>query len=89
MVYKMLVLMHVVVALLSIIWSTYLFFFPSKAKLYISYGLVGLTLGSGTILVLSTHAKLLQACLLGLGYTLLVSSAIALAQVKLANAENG
>lgn len=85
---KMLILLHVGVALSSIAWSTYLFFAPSKAKIYTSYALVALTLGSGTYLVLSTHARILQSCIMGLAYTAVVSVGIVSAHTKLAVAED-
>jgi hypothetical protein len=81
----MLILLHVVVAILSVVFSTYLSFYPSRFKLYVAYGLVALTLGSGTYLVMSTHAALLQACTLGLLYLGIVSVGVVFARAKLAH----
>jgi len=80
---NMLVLLHVLIALSSIVYTTYLFVRPSKSRLYVSYGLVALTLSSGTYLVISTHARLLQSCVAGLVYLGIISGAIAAAHYKL------
>ena len=80
----MLVLMHVAIAFSSILFTSYAYFAPSKAKLYASYGLVGLTLASGTYLVVSTRSNLVSACETGLIYLGIVCSGLFMAQRKLA-----
>jgi len=80
----MIVLFHVMIALAGIVLSTFSYFSPSKAKLRISYGLVGLTFVSGTYLVVSTHANLISACVTGVIYLAIVSFALILAHRKLA-----
>jgi hypothetical protein len=50
---------------------------PSKKGLHLSYALLGLTLASGTFLVVTTGTHLLQACMMGLLYTTFVSFGIA------------
>jgi hypothetical protein len=80
----MIVLAHVIIALTSMAYTTYTFFSPSKSKLYASYSLVALTLASGTYLVLSTHSRLLPACMSGLIYLAVVSSGLLLTSRKLA-----
>lgn len=77
-------LLHISIALISVGFATYLYFSPTTAKLYASYGLVGLTLISGTYLVISTGSNILKSCLTGLVYTLVMSGVIAVAQNKLA-----
>jgi hypothetical protein len=64
----MFVLLHVVIALSSVAYTTYLFLAPSKLKFYVSYGLIGMTLASGTYLVITTHSPLLSSCEAGLAY---------------------
>jgi hypothetical protein len=83
----MIVLLHVLIALTSVGYSTYAFFSPGQTKLRISYSLVAATLASGTYLVVSTHAALLQSCVTGLLYTGSVSIALASARRKLAQHE--
>lgn len=84
----MLVILHVLSALISLVASTYLYFFPSRAKLFAVYGLATLTLVSGTYLAWSTKAHLAQACLSGLVYLGVISTLIFLAQRKLAGANS-
>jgi hypothetical protein len=83
----MILLSHILIALTSIGYTTYVFFAPSQNKLRISYALVALTIGSGTLLTISSHARILDACVSGLTYTGIVSVGILLAQRKLATAQ--
>jgi len=78
---------HVTIALSSILFSTYLFFRPSKAKFYISYVLVGSTLLSGTYLVIAARSRLLPACISGCIYLGVVTVGIASARYKFAKSE--
>lgn len=80
---SMLVLIHVGIALFSIIFASFLFFWPSKARLKASYLLVVATVASGTALVISTHSPMVQACLTGLIYLGVVFSLIGAASYKL------
>ncbi|TAH31632.1 hypothetical protein EYC59_06350 [Candidatus Saccharibacteria bacterium] len=75
---------HIVIALASIAYTTYLYFRPSETGLKVSYSLVAATLGSGTWLVVSTHSPLLSSCLTGLLYLAAVTTGIALSTRKLA-----
>ena len=65
----MIILIHITFALAGIVFSSFALFAPSPAKLKVILGLLAGTLTSGTYLVLSSHASLLQACLTGLLYT--------------------
>ncbi len=80
----MTLVLHILIALSSLAYTTYLFFTPSRAKLRLSYGLVAATLASGTYLVVSTHTAILQSCLTGLLYLGLDSLGILSARRKLA-----
>jgi len=80
----MLLITHILIALGSLGFTTYLYFSPSKSKFRLAYGLVGGTLASGTILVIITHSPLLSSCLTGLIYLSAVSFGLALAYNKLA-----
>lgn len=80
------ILTHVIIAFSSIIYTTYLFVRPSKAKFYVSYGLISATLLSGTYLVWSTHTHMLQACVSGLAYLGLVLAGLVAARYRLATA---
>lgn len=84
----MILILHIVIALASIAYTTYLWASPSKAKFKASYVLVGLTLASGIALVVVSPAAMIQACMSGLLYTALVSAGIASAQGKFARSRN-
>lgn len=71
-------------ALFSMAFATYLYFFPSRAKIHMTYGLMALTLGSGTYLLLSLKTHVLQGCVMGLAYTFGAAAAVVLANKKLA-----
>jgi len=80
------VLLHIVIALSSLVYTTYLFVRPSKRKFYVNYGLIALTLVSGTYLVVSTHAQMLQACTTGVIYIGAVTLGMIAARHRLAAA---
>lgn len=77
-------LLHVIIALISVIYTAYIYFSPTHTKLRVSYALAGLTLASGTYLVVQHQAYLLHACVSGLIYLGAVFFGIALARRKLA-----
>lgn len=79
----MILLLHVVIALLSMGWAGYTYVRPSKKSLSISYGLMTATLTTGTYLVIMAPAHLAQACLVGIGYLLITAGASVLARNKL------
>ena len=81
----MFIALHVAVALLSVAVSTVLFFAPSKTKLYVSYSLTALTLLSGTYLVVSKPARMLETCTMGLLYIGFAAISVVVAQRKLSN----
>ena len=83
----MLLYTHIIIALISIIISSWLAFAPSKRKLRASGGLVGLTLLTGTELVWSTHQPLVASCLTGLLYLGVVSIGLVVGARRLATAK--
>ena len=78
-------LIHISIALSSIVYATLAYLAPSKNKLNTSYALVALTIASGTYLVVSTHAPMLSTCMTGLFYLCIVSVALVAARFKLAS----
>jgi hypothetical protein len=70
----MALIIHLIIAFSSLIFSGYVFFVPSRTKLHISYAFVAATLASGTYLVVSTHSPLLSSCMSGLTYLAVVMS---------------
>lgn len=80
----MLLLTHLVIALSSLVYTTYLYVRPSHAKIKVAAALVAGTLASGTWLVVSTHAPLLSSCVSGLIYLSVVTVGVTLSVRKLA-----
>lgn len=83
----MTLLVHIIIALTSVAYSTYVFFAPSQKKMRASYGLIAATLASGTYLVISAHAPVLSSCLSGLTYVSAVAVILTAANYKLAKQE--
>lgn len=81
-------LVHISIALSSLVLTTILVFSPSKAKLHASYALTAATLITGTYLVVSSGSHMLQACTTGLLYLGLTSLGIVAARRKLAAEQN-
>lgn len=77
-------IIHIIIALSSIIYTTHVYFQPSRQKLYGSYVLIAATLGSGAYLVISTHSSLLSSCVSGLVYLGIALSGTFFAYRKLA-----
>jgi len=80
----MMVIIHVLIALSSIAFTTYAYFRPSAAKLKIGYGFVGMTLATGMYLVWSAPAHMIEACTMGLFYLGIVTLGIVATRSKLA-----
>lgn len=79
----MILIIHILIALSSIAYASYMFFAPSRSKFVVSYSLVGMTLVSGSFLVLLQPAHMAQACVSGLAYTAFVLVAIVVAKRRL------
>lgn len=77
-------LVHISIAIVSLIWTAMTWAAPSSKKLLGSYGLIAGTLATGTILVISTHQAMLQACATGLLYVTVTMAATLASQRKLA-----
>lgn len=75
---------HVCIALSSVLFSTVLYFFPSKAKYNISSWLLISTLATGTILVVAHPGHLVSSCISGLAYLAFVTSLMYMSSRKLA-----
>jgi hypothetical protein len=79
----MILITHIIIALSSVISSAVLFFKPAKRNFYITYGLIGATIASGTYLVITTHSSLTHSCITGLIYLGIVLTLVATAQYRL------
>jgi len=84
----MILIFHIVIALSSLVYTTYVLFSPSVRKLQVSYALVGLTLATGTSLVIAHPSHLLQGCTTGLLYVGIVTVGIVSAHRKMGTESN-
>lgn len=84
----MALLLHLVFAFGSVGFTSYVFVYPSKSKLTVSYALVALTMLSGFFLVFTKPAHMVEVCTMGLLYVGFVSFGIVSARNKLAGAIN-
>ena len=80
----MVALLHVIIAVSSLIYTGYVYISPSKAKFYGVYGFIAATLISGAVLTYTAHAPLLSVCTSGLLYLGVVTVGIIASRKKLA-----
>lgn len=85
----MVLLLHIIIAILSIGFSGYVFLHPSKQKLLASYLWVAATIITGSYLVIMKPSHLVSACLTGLVYLGFVMSGIVMTHVKLSKQQVG
>jgi len=79
----MALLIHIIIALCSLAYTTSLVIKPLASKLPGAYVLLALTILSGVILVLIKPADLTQACTTGLVYMTVVIAGIGTARHRL------
>ncbi|HSI20670.1 MAG TPA: hypothetical protein VLA04_03105 [Verrucomicrobiae bacterium] len=79
-------LIHVLVALLSLAATAFTYVSPTKRHLAGSSALVALTLATGTALVLQAPSHLVEACSMGLAFLAISFVGIFAARKKLATA---
>lgn len=85
----MLLLLHILVAMLSLLFIGSGVLMPTKLRLKLSYILVGLTLLSGTVLTFSRLSHLASICVTGLVYIGVASIGLVIARKRLiAEAQN-
>jgi len=76
-------IIHISIALASVAYTTYLLVAPAESRFRIAYVLIGLTILTGTYLVLALPAHLTEVCITGLTYIGLVSVGIVAARLRL------
>lgn len=84
----MAILLHVLIALSSIVYTGYVYLNPTKSRFYTSYILVGITLATGTGLVLAAPSHMMSACMTGIVYLGFITLGLVFAHRKLARSEN-
>lgn len=83
----MLLILHIVIACISLFSSGVTVLMPSKTKVQFNYGLIIAVLVSGTGLVLQKPSHLPQACMSGIVYLSIVIFLLILAKRRLATLE--
>lgn len=83
----MIILIHVIIALTSIVIASFAFFKPTMKKLITSYGLILATIATGTYLLIAVPSHILQSCMMGLMYLMVVSAATVATHIRLHRAE--
>ena len=74
---------HILIAICSLAYTTYVFLFPSKQRLGIAEVLVGATLISGIVLVVAKPASMAHVCVTGISYLAVVSFGLFMATRRL------
>jgi len=82
----MIVLLHIVIAIASLTYTAVLFAAPTKASFGVNYGLIAMTIVSGTYLIAATHTPMTETCVTGVAYLVIVTLGTVLARVRLAKA---
>lgn len=83
----MVLLIHIIIAFSSIVYTFFAFFNPSKSKLYISYAFVAMTIATGTYLTVTIPSShLTSVCMTGLIYLGIVTPTLILTRNRLAKA---
>lgn len=83
----MLLATHVMIALGSIGYSSYLLISPVSERFKYAYILIASTLVSGTVLVISAGSNMLKSCMTGIGYLVVVSACLFIARYRLSAAK--
>lgn len=83
----MIIVLHVTIALLSIISATYGYSRPTTLNLKFSYAFILGTFASGFYMVWVEPAQMVRTCLTGIAYLAVVSAAVVVTRRKLAALE--
>lgn len=84
----MTLVIHIITAIASLVWTGIVYFYPSKPRLNVAYGLAAAMLVSGFSLILSKPAHMTQTCLEGLVFLAIISYGIIATRQKLAAVTN-
>jgi hypothetical protein len=84
----MILLTHIIIALGSVLYTGFIFVSPSKSKINAAYVLLALTIGTGTYLIISMPAHMLQTCITGLSFVVFMLAGIVAARLRLTKITN-
>lgn len=80
----MILVLHIAIALTNLIQTGFLLFAPSQKKLTSTYVLLGGTIASGTYLIVTKPAHMMQTCVEGLLFIGFTVGGIVVAKRRLA-----
>ncbi len=80
----MFLLLHILLAIMSLVQASYLYARPSGNQFLLAGGLIGTTLGSGVWLLIMSPAHLAPACVSGVMYIAIIGTLLIAGQRKLA-----
>jgi hypothetical protein len=83
----MAILIHVLIALSGLVYTTYVFLSPSDTKIKGTYAFIAATFASGVYLVVSMPAHMISSCETGLTYLGVMTFGILAARYRLATAQ--
>lgn len=81
---SLLLITHILIALTGIVVTTILLFSPSDLKFKATYLFLAGTIGTGTVLIVTSPAHMLQSCVMGIAYSAFVVTGIVIAKKRLA-----
>ena len=81
---SMILLLHIIIALSSLVVTAVAFVTPKRSLLLASYVLVALTIMTGTYVTITSPDHMVQACVSGLLYTTVALGGISAVRRKLA-----
>lgn len=79
---------HIIIALSSVAYASYACLQPSRRKLSVSYGLIALTVATGTYLIVLYPSHMVQSCITGLVYVAAMTVMTAVSHYRLAQQES-
>jgi hypothetical protein len=85
----MIVVLHVAIAVASILCATFGYIKPTNNNLRMSYLLIALTFTSGFFLVIAEPAHMVRTCLSGIIFLSVVTAGVMLTRRKMAAIETG
>ena len=81
----MMLIIHILIATASIGLASFAYFRPSVMLLRATYATIALTLGTGTYLIVMSPSHMVQACVTGIAYLVVVGAIALAARVKFAH----
>lgn len=80
----MILLLHIIIALTSVLYTLALYHKPTSIRLKVSCSLLFVTVASGVYLIVAKPGHMLETCTVGLLYTTIVTTGIVASRRKLA-----